>query len=126
MSCAARGPWGRGYDVFMSAAEPTPDVQPRRDTPALVEVHAEGAADLALSYDDGTSGRVDLSSDLAAGGVFEPLGDPAVFAQVRLGEFGQVEWPGGVELCADALYLRLVGKSPEDVFPGLSRQQADA
>ena len=31
--------------------------------------------------------------------------DPRVFAQVRLGENGRyIEWPNGVDLCADALY----------------------
>jgi hypothetical protein len=32
---------------------------------------------------------------------------------------GALEWPGGLDLCGDALYLRLTGKGPEEVFPGL-------
>jgi hypothetical protein len=109
----------------MGASRPS-DNPTRGGTPALVEVHAEGASGLSLSYDDGTAGILDLSNELLGGGVFAPLQDPAVFAGVRLGEFGQVEWPVGVELCPDALYLRLTEKSPEDLFPGLSRQRADA
>jgi hypothetical protein len=92
----------------------------------LVGVHAQGTNCLALKYSDGTTGTVDISNELAAGGVFEPLREAMAFAEARLGEFGQVEWPGGVELCADALYLETTGKSPEDAFPGLSRQPADA
>ncbi len=117
---------GQEYDGRMSRDEQPPSHSPRRGPPTLVGVHAQGTSCLALQYSDGTTGTVDISNELAAGGVFEPLRDPVAFAQARLGEFGQVEWPGGVELCADAMYLRLVGKSPEEVFPGLTRQQADA
>lgn len=114
------------YDVHMRRDEQPPERTPRRGPPTLVEVRAEGGSCLALQYSDGTTGTVDIASEIAAGGVFEPLRDPVAFAEVRRGEFGQVEWPGGLELCADALYLNLVGKSPEEVFPGLTRQQADA
>jgi hypothetical protein len=36
---------------------------------------------------------------------------------VKLGVHGAIEWPGNLDLCPDALYLRLTGKRPEDVFP---------
>ena len=61
---------------------------------------------LRLVYRDGGEVVVDLMEETRAGGVFEPLRDPASFAQVRLGEQGRfVEWPCGVDLCADALWL---------------------
>ena len=47
---------------------------------------------------------------IGAGGVFEPLKDPAFFRQVRLnGEAGTIEWPNGVDLCPDVLYSRATG-----------------
>ena len=58
-----------------------------------------------LEYVDGDIIDVDIAPLIAQGGVFEALHDPRVFAQVRLGENGRyVEWPNGVDLCADALH----------------------
>lgn len=86
--------------------------------PTLIEVRPSKGASLWLRYDDGCEGEVDLS-DLVGKGVFEPLRDPSVFAKVRLGDQGQVVWTADLELCPDALYLRLTGKSVDQVFPGL-------
>ena len=39
-------------------------------------------------------------------GVFAALTDPAVFAQVHVGERGRsLEWPGEIDFCADALWF---------------------
>jgi uncharacterized protein DUF2442 len=78
-----------------------------------------------LRYDDGLEGEVDLS-DLAGRGVFMAWNDPAVFAAVRLGSHGAIEWGAEMDLCPDALYLRLTGKSPEDLFPTLKSIHAEA
>lgn len=61
--------------------------------------------------------EVDLSH-LAGKGVFVAWEKEGVFAKVQLGPHGAVEWPGDVDLCPDALYLRLTGKQPEEVFSG--------
>ena len=50
----------------------------------------------------------------------------SVFEALRIGEHGSVEWPGGLDLCGDALYLRLTGKSAGDVFPKLRLSEVDA
>ncbi len=63
-----------------------------------------------LRYNDGAEGEVDLS-DIAGKGVFAAWGDPAVFDAVRLGTHGAIEWPGDLDLCPDAMYLRLTGRS---------------
>ena len=76
-------------------------------------------------YDDGTSGEVDLS-DLGGRGVFTAWEDRAFFDAVRLRGHGAVEWGAGIDLCPDAMCLRLTGKSPEEVFPVLGSIQADA
>jgi hypothetical protein len=43
---------------------------------------------------------------LVGKGVFAAVADPAVFAQVRVGERGRsLEWPGEIDFCADALWF---------------------
>ena len=60
---------------------------------------------LWLHFSDGRQIVADLSSVLAKGGVFQPLTTPAVFRRVKLENGGRaIVWPGGVDLCADALY----------------------
>lgn len=78
-----------------------------------------------LRYDDGTEGQVDLS-DLAGRGVFKAWDDPAFFNSVRLGSHGAIEWGPDIDICPDAMYLRLTGKSPEEIFPSLRSVPADA
>lgn len=78
-----------------------------------------------LTYDDGAEGSVDLS-DLAGRGVFLAWNDPARFRDVRLGSHGAIEWGSDIDLCPDAMYLRLTGKSAEDLFPLLKSSHADA
>ncbi len=78
-----------------------------------------------LRYADGTEGEVDLS-DLAGRGVFSAWEDRSVFESVRVDESGTIEWEGGLDLCPDALYLRLTGMRPDELFPKLKSVQADA
>ena len=77
---------------------------------------------LFLRFDDGASGVVDLG-EIAGRGVFEAWKRDRIFEQVRITKLGALEWPGELDLCADALYLKLTGKQPEDIFPAL-RQRA--
>lgn len=78
-----------------------------------------------LRYSDGTEGRVDLS-DLAGRGVCEGWLDRKEFESVEVDSSGSLVWPAGVDLCPEALYLRLTGKSPEDRFPALKNTPVDA
>ena len=90
-----------------------------------VEVRPLEGHRLWLRFEDGSEGTVDLS-DLGGRGVFEAWQERSVFQAVRIGEHGSVEWPGGLDLCGDALYLRLTGKSAGDVFPKLHLSGVDA
>ena len=81
-----------------------------------VEVRPLARYRVWLRYQDGTEGEVDLSH-LAGKGVFSVWEQEGVFARVKLGPHGQIEWPGEVDLCPDALYLTLTGKRPEDGTP---------
>ena len=80
---------------------------------------------LSLRFDDGVSGVVDLS-DIAGRGVFEAWKRDGVFEQVRITKLGALEWPSNLDLCADALYLKLTGKQPEEVFPALRKHATHA
>lgn len=69
-----------------------------------------------LRYSDGAAGEVDLSP-LAGQGVFVAWEDRACFESVRLAEHGAVVWGNDLELCPDALYLQLTGKSLSEIMP---------
>jgi hypothetical protein len=86
--------------------------------PNLLSVKPIGDYQLELVYDDGVSGRADLS-DLAGKGVFSAWQDKQLFSQVKIGEFGELTWGNNLELCPDSLYLQITGKAPEEVFPAL-------
>ena len=48
---------------------------------------------------------VSLRETIAKGGVFAPLINPELFAQVEVGEGGRwLQWPGEVDICADAIW----------------------
>lgn len=78
-----------------------------------------------LRYSDGVQREVDLSN-LAGQGVFRSWQRPGAFENVHLADDGSVSWGEGLDLCADSLYLRLTGKSPEDAFPSLKTSEVDA
>jgi hypothetical protein len=61
---------------------------------------------LAVEFDDGVRGEVDLS-DRLFGPVFEPLRDVALFRAVAIDEFGVICWPNGADLAPDALHAHL-------------------
>jgi hypothetical protein len=91
----------------------------------IVRVEVLQAYRLRLTFDDGTSGAVDLS-DLAGRGVFTLWNDRAAFAQVQIGSSGELVWGDKVDLCPDALYLKATGKRPEEVFPALRHEPVRA
>ncbi len=64
---------------------------------------------LQVAFDDGASGEIDASSwDWR--GVFEPLRDPAFFAQVTLDEeLGTIGWPNGADVAPETLHLWVTG-----------------
>jgi len=59
-----------------------------------------------MRFEDGTSGEVDLSSELW-GEVFEPLKEPAYFRQFTVAEYGTLAWPNGADLAPEFLYDRV-------------------
>jgi hypothetical protein len=81
-----------------------------------VEVRPLARYRIWLRYRDGTEGEVDLSH-LAGRGVFAAWEREGVFDQVKLGHHGQLEWPGDLDLCPDALYLTLTAGRARQTLP---------
>jgi hypothetical protein len=80
------------------------------DVRDVVSVKVVDGYRVRLTFDDGSIGEVDLGDLVERGGVFEPLRDPAYFAQVKVdGELGTIVWPNGADLDPCGLYA--------DAFP---------
>jgi Protein of unknown function (DUF2442) len=70
----------------------------------VTAVQVLGDYRLRLGFADGTVGEVDFSGREWRG-VFEPLRDPAYFAQVRVEpEAGTIGWPNGTDMAPEPLY----------------------
>ena len=93
--------------------------------PKPLEVKALPHYRIWLRYDDGAQGEIDLS-DMVGRGVFQAWNSPTAFNAVKLGAHGAIEWSPGLDLCPDAMYLRLTGKTVEQVFPGFASASVDA
>ena len=89
------------------------------------EVEARSGYRIWLRYSDGSSGETSLAH-LAGRGVFAPWKDRAFFENVHLTDTRAIAWGNNIELCPDALYLQLTGKSVEEVMPGARGLAADA
>jgi hypothetical protein len=77
-----------------------------------IQVRALPNYRLYLEFSDGAKGEVDLSG-LAGKGVFEVWNDYSFFEQVHVAEHRAIQWNAELELCPDALYMQLTGKTPE-------------
>ena len=76
-----------------------------------------------LRFDDGVEGEAEFSAHVGKG-VFVPWTDYAFFRQASIGEHGRtLTWPGELDFCADALWLQVTGKQPEDLFPNLRKER---
>jgi hypothetical protein len=91
----------------------------------IVKVKALPNFTLELEFDNGITGTVNLS-DLAGRGVFAIWRDGNTFEQVRISPSGELVWSDRVDLCPDALYFKVTGKKPEDVFPALRQESVHA
>lgn len=75
--------------------------------PRVVNARALDNFRLFVEFSDGKRGIIKLSTELW-GPVFEPLCDPAVFAQARVHpELATVVWPTGADLAPEFLYERV-------------------
>ncbi len=73
-----------------------------------------------LRYSDGVDGEIDLSH-LAGRGVFKSWKNRSCFETVHMAPAGGIAWSDDIELCPDALYMQLTGKSVTEMMPGARR-----
>lgn len=71
-----------------------------------LEVQALPGHRIWVRYSDGAEGVVDLSH-LVGRGVFVLWNDEREFAKVHLGPGHAIAWSDEIELCPDAIHLRL-------------------
>jgi len=90
-----------------------------------IEVKPLSGYRIWLRYTDGVTGEVDLSH-LAGRGAFKVWADRKVFEDVHVDGSGAIAWSKDIDLCPDALYLRLTGKAVDELFPKLKPAPADA
>ena len=88
--------------------------------PRAIAVQAQDNCMLWVHYDDGVAGRVDLSN-LVGQGVFVAWTDRWIFEQVHIGPSGEIAWNDQIDICPDAMYLKITGKKPEELFPALTQ-----
>ena len=69
-----------------------------------------------IKFEDGVEGELDLSRH-AGRGVFKAWEDREFFEAVRLSPYQAIVWGDDLELCANALYMELTGKSVDEVLP---------
>lgn len=91
----------------------------------IVDVTALPGFRLRIRFADGVQGEADVAH-LAGKGVFSKWETPGVFESVEIGGAGQLVWGEDLDLCPDALYMEITGKSPREVFPALARESASA
>jgi len=73
---------------------------------------------LWVQFSDGVEGIVDLA-EFAGQGVFVLWNDYHEFQKVRIGSEGEIAWAEQIDMCPDAIYLKISGKKPEELFPTL-------
>lgn len=93
--------------------------------PIPIEVKPLENYQIWIKYSDGREGIVDLS-DLAGKGVFALWNDYQEFQKVYIGPSGEIAWSDQIDLCPDAIYLKITGKQPENIFPKLRELVAHA
>ena len=68
---------------------------------------------IRVTYADGVRGEINLSAQVGRG-VFAPLADEVFFQTVHIGRYGQIAWSEDIEICPDAAYLEITGKTPAE------------
>jgi hypothetical protein len=90
-----------------------------------LEVKALPDYKIWIKYSDGVEGEVDLSH-LAGKGVFTIWDDYDAFRKVKIGFSGELTWDEKVDICSDSIYMKLTGKTPEELFPSLGKEAVNA
>ena len=73
---------------------------------SVVAVRALTEGVLHIRWDDGVERDVDVAAMLSGHPLLEALRDNVQFADVKVGEFGGVEWGNGIDMCPHALRIK--------------------
>lgn len=117
------------YDPASHRLVPTPTLQLGRvgpggvlpEEPKLLRPTMVAPRDgyrIWLRYSDGAAGEIDLGH-LAGEGIFRAWDERKFFESVGFGASGAIAWGDDIELCPDALYMQLTGKSVAEVMSGV-------
>jgi hypothetical protein len=94
-------------------------------TPRILEARPLDRFKIWLKFADHSAGNVDLSH-LAGKGVFAAWKDYENFKNVSIENGRRLVWPDDIDIDADSLYLKLTGKTPEELFPTLKEDRIRA
>ena len=86
-----------------------------------IQVKALPNYKLGVKYTDGVEGEIDLSH-LVGRGVFSLWNNHRAFQKVHIGISGEIAWTDEIDICPDAAYMKITGKTPEQVFPNLTAE----
>lgn len=105
---------GKPYDELPAEVQDYV-VPPGNDwTLKAVEVKPLPGYRIWVEFNDGVSGEIDLSEHVGKP-VFRAWDEPGFFEKVRITSYGAVMWNDDLELCSDALYMEITGKSWEEL-----------
>jgi uncharacterized protein DUF2442 len=87
----------------------------------IIEAKVVGDHRLALTFDDGVRGEVDVAEMVPFEGVFAALRSQEEFARVFVNrELGSISWPCGADLDTQVLYARVQGQQSDRQAPAAS------
>ena len=98
---------------------------PSPPLPRPIAVEPRDGFRVWVKFDDGAEGVVDYS-DIPRDGVFAVWNDREFFERVHISEFRDVEWPGGLDFCPNAMYMEITGKTVEELMPSLVKSLDNA
>ena len=79
-----------------------------------IKVESRPGFRIWIEYDDGVAGEIDLS-DMAGRGVFAAWDEPGAFERVYVSDHRSIAWSDDLEICPDAAYMEITGKSFEEL-----------
>ena len=94
-------------------------------TPRILEARPLDNYKIWLKFADNSAGNVDFSH-LAGKGVFASWNKYENFRNVSIENGRRLVWPDEIDIDAVSLYLKLTGKTPDELFPALKEDHVHA
>ncbi|OGT57722.1 MAG: hypothetical protein A3F14_04955 [Gammaproteobacteria bacterium RIFCSPHIGHO2_12_FULL_43_28] len=77
----------------------------------VIEVQLVKDYIVRLTFDDGTSGEVDISKIISFEGVFKPLNDREFFSKVTVNsDIGTITWENGADISPSYLREKIINQ----------------